>query len=85
MSSTIHLSTFWVKILIGWLAMCATLASGPVARAAGTDVPALKPVFAGTPLPASSPINGGLTLSPDGVQLAVSLWGGVVNIYQVAP
>lgn len=27
----------------------------------------------------------GLTLSPDGAQLAVSLWGGMVNIYQVAP
>lgn len=27
----------------------------------------------------------GLTLSPDGAQLAVSLWGGVVNVYQVAP
>lgn len=27
----------------------------------------------------------GLTLSPDGAQLAVSLWGGIVNIYQVAP
>lgn len=27
----------------------------------------------------------GLALSPDGAQLAVSLWGGMVNIYQVAP
>lgn len=82
MSPQTHPPTTFVKTLIGLLAVCVALASGPQARAAQAAAPALVPVFAGTPLPTFAPIQAN---NLD--QLAnVAQWGkGNLNAVAFAP